>query len=198
MMLHRPLMVIVVVTLLGISGTVYLAAYWNAEYGALAQPARAIRSQIDPSPRDESSDTYRDAERYNLIATIRGNRIFGVGFGNEFGRYVALPDLTGFWPLQFHTPHQNIYWLWLKMGVVGVSVVLAIFMAALARCMRSIFRRPEMDGVWLTAAVVATGLLMFLMFATVDVVFPSPRGMVVLGVLFALAFASSPTEKARE
>jgi O-antigen ligase len=185
---RRPMLVALLSVALLVGGSAYVAAFWNKEYGTTAQPARAIRSQIDPSARDDSSDLYRDIERYNLVQTIRANRVFGIGFGNQFGQYVSLPDLTSVWPLQFYTPHQNILWLWLKLGIAGISVMMAVFIAAMARCLRTIYRHPVLDDTWTTAAVVASGLLMFLMFSTVDVVLPATRGMVIMGVLMALAF----------
>jgi O-antigen ligase len=185
---RRPALVALLSVVLLVGGSAYVAAFWNKEYGTSAQPARAIRSQIDPSARDDSSDIYRDIERYNLVQTIRANRVFGIGFGNQFGQYVSLPDLTSVWPLQFYTPHQNILWLWLKLGIAGISVMMAVFMAAMARCLRTVYRHPLLDDTWTTAAVVGSGLLMFLMFSTVDVVLPATRGMVILGVLMALAF----------
>ncbi|MCK9520443.1 MAG: O-antigen ligase family protein, partial [Dehalococcoidia bacterium] len=104
----RPLLVGMVSVVLLAATSVYVAAYWNQEYGALAQPARAIRSQISPSARDFSSDSYRDTEKVNVAQTIRLNKIFGIGFGRAFVQFQPLPDLTSFWPLQSYTPHQNI------------------------------------------------------------------------------------------
>src|SRR5699024_10338733 len=79
----------------------YLGAFWNQQYGALAQPARAIRSQIDPSARDQSSDEYRIIERASIVQTIRSNPLLGVGFGKEFFLVAPLPDMTSYWPLQY-------------------------------------------------------------------------------------------------
>jgi len=184
---RRPILLSYLAIVLTTIGVVYVAAYWNTPYGALAQPARAIRSQIDPSPRDEASDMYRDIEQYNLTQTIRDSSLLGIGFGRPFIQYQGLPDLTSFWPLQFYTPHQNILWLWLKVGLLGISVILAAFSVALRRCLTVLHAKATMDDTWQTAAIVASGLLMFITFATVDVIFPATRGMVVLGVLFALA-----------
>src|SRR5690606_1481232 len=64
---RRPLLVAGLSILLLIGSGAYLGAYWNKEYGATAQPARAIRSQFQPSVRDNSSDIYRATEAFNLI-----------------------------------------------------------------------------------------------------------------------------------
>jgi O-antigen ligase len=186
---HRPILTAYAAIAIAVVGTLYVAAYWNKEYGALAQPARAIRSQINPSERDDSSDLYREFERANLEETIRYNRLFGIGFGRPFGHYVPLPDLTSYWPLQSYTPHQNIMWLWLKMGILGIAIILATFAIAIRRCLSVLRSSGPNSDTWQIAAIVFVGLLMYLTFATVDVIFPATRGMVILGVLMSLALS---------
>jgi hypothetical protein len=178
-------------------GSLYLATYWNTPYGTIAQPARAVRSQIDPSSRDESSDTYRDTEKYDLIQTIQSSPFFGVGFGNPFYRFQPLPDLRDFWPLQYYTSHQNILWLWLKMGIFGITAVIATFALALNRCLLAIRRAVMGSPTYLASVTVAAGLLMYISFATVDLVFPSTRAMCVLGFMFAIAFQLSSERRSR-
>jgi O-antigen ligase len=184
----RPKLVIAATLVVGIVGSGYLAAYWNREYGATAQPARAIRSQIHPSERDDSSDTYRVYERLNAIETIRTDRVLGVGFGRPFIQYIPLPDLSKWWSLQSYTPHQNILWLWLKMGVLGISVWLGVILVALQRCM-ACMRTHRMDRQWSLAAIAFTGLLMFLIYSTVDLAFIGPRAFAPAPILAAVAFS---------
>lgn len=190
----RPVMVAVVAIPLTIVFAAYMGAYWNKEYGAAAQPARAIRSQIDPSPRDESSDLYRDNERTNVIQTLRENTWFGVGFGRQFAQYKPLPNLESFWPLQYYTPHQNLLWLWLKLGFFGVSAFLAVVAIAVGRCVRIVLRSEAVGDVEALAIITAATLLMFLAFATVDIALVGPRGTAPLAVALAIAFAL-PQEK---
>lgn len=184
----RPKLVIAGVVLFGSLGAVYLAAYWNAEYGATAQPARAIRSQIDPSARDGSSNNYRLIEKFDVIVTIRDNRVFGVGFGRPFVQVQRLPDLSYFWPLQSYTPHQNILWLWLKMGIFGVSVVLGLAVVVIQRCIVHL-RQRHRDIQWSAAAVTLTGTLMFLIYSTVDLGFIGPRSVAPAAILTAVGFS---------
>ncbi|MGE0600082.1 MAG: O-antigen ligase family protein [Dehalococcoidia bacterium] len=184
---RRPMLVILTAIPLALAGSVYLAAYWNQEYGAIAQPARAIRSQFDPTIRDESSDDYRTIEKYDVIQTIRVNRLFGVGFGQPFYEFQPLPNLGSFWSLQKYTPHQNILWLWLKMGILGIAVVLGFAAAALGRC-RTAMRDAASNEEWLAAAVGFTVIVMFLMYSTVDLGFIGPRSLAPAAIAAALAF----------
>lgn len=196
---RRPALVIAAAVPLSIVAAFFLAATWDREYGATAQPARAIRSQIDPSPRDESSDLYRDLERSNVIETVRVNRVLGVGFGRPFAQYQSLPNLESFWPLQTYTPHQNILWLWLKMGLVGLSAFLALVALALSRALAVVRSSRTLEPRVALGIVVAATLLMYLAFATVDLALVGARGSVplavALGVAFALPRPSEPRER---
>ena len=58
----------------------YFPAYWN-NTGALAGPARAVKSAVSPNARDESSDVYRIQENQNLRLNIREGGVLGKGFG---------------------------------------------------------------------------------------------------------------------
>ncbi len=184
---RRPMLVLAVSIPMLIGGTAYLGAYWNKEYGALAQPARAIRSQFDPTLRDESSDQYRTTEKYNIVETIRLNRVFGVGLGRPFIQFQPLPDLRSFWPLQQYTPHQNVLWLWLKFGVLGIATVLGFAVVALNRSLHAVLHSRGDTEFWL-GVMVFSGLLMFLIYSTVDLGFVGSRSVAPAAILAALAF----------
>ncbi len=190
---RRPMLVILTALPIALAGSAYLVIYWNHEYGAIAQPARAIRSQFDPTLRDESSDEYRTIEKYDVLETIRVNRLFGVGFGQPFYEFQPLPDLGTFWSLQKYTPHQNILWLWLKMGVFGIAVILGFAATALSRC-RAVMRDTSRSEDWLAASVAFSVIVMFLMYSTVDLGFIGSRSVAVAAIAAAVAF-TLPTSK---
>lgn len=185
-LIRRPALTIAIAVPVLVVFGAYLGAFWNKEYGALAQPARAIRSQIDPTPRDDSSDTYRLIEKTNVIETVRVNRVFGVGFGRPFIQFQQLPDLTSFWPLQFFTPHQSVLWLWLKMGWLGISVVLGFVVVLLKRCLEALQENDRDSPAWSTAAVLFTVTLMFVVYSTVDIAFAGARQLAPMAVAAAL------------
>ena len=183
---RRPALVLSLLVPVMVAGTAYLGVFWSREYGALAQPARAIRSQIDPSPRDYSSDLYREVELDNVLATIDLNPLFGVGFGKPFGTFQQLPDLTAWWPLQLYVTHQNILWLWLKTGFFGITAFLTLWVLAVARCARAI--REAGDGVPFFPVVVSAGLFIVFAYASVDTALAETRSAVFAGLLAAAAF----------
>lgn len=188
---RRPGLVIAISAPTLLIGSVYVAAYWNQEYGAMAQPARAIRSQISPSERDENSDTYRMSEVYNVEQTIRFNRIFGIGFGHPFGQFQPLPDLTGGWPLQYYTPHQNILWLWLKMGALGVTVFLAAWVIAFRRCLIACRGAPA-AAFPVIPIIIGAGLVMYLVYTKVDLALVPTRSAAAFAVLIAVSYRLVP------
>ena len=165
----------------------YLGAYWNKEYGALAQPARAVRSQFDPSARDASSDQYRIDEQYDVEQTLRGNPVFGVGLGRPFAPYRPLPDLTSFWSLQWYTPHENLLWLWLWGGVTGISCFLGLWVIAFKRVLVAI--RDAGTDVPPRLVVIGCSLTMYLAFARVDQALIGARSVAPLAIAIALAFS---------
>jgi hypothetical protein len=169
-------------------GVAYLGIFWNKEYGAVAQPARAIRSQISPSDRDASSDDYRLTEVYNVEQTIRLNLVFGIGFGNQYYQFQPLPDLTEFWPLQLNTPHQNVLWLWLKMGVTGIAIFLGLWMLAVKRCLVAIRGTPRAGPLPIYPVILVATLLMYFGFARIDQTLVLTRGTAPLAAVMAMAF----------
>jgi O-antigen ligase len=195
MLPRRPKLVIMIAIPVLLATGAYLGAYWNKEYGAMAQPARAIRSQFDPSLRDESSDQYRTIEKYDVIETIRVNRPFGVGFGRPFVQFWPLPNLQHMWSLQNYTPHQNVLWLWLKMGIVGISVILGFATLAMSRCMDEM-KEAATEEEWAVPVICLTVLVMFLMYSTVDLGFIGPRSVAPAAVACAVAFSFAKRREA--
>jgi hypothetical protein len=190
----------VLLTALGVPllflSAVYLAVYWNGHSGPLAEPARAVRSQFQPDARDESSDLYRENERENLQRTLQKSPVFGIGFGLPYTRYVDLPVLD-FWPLQFYTPHQNILWLWLKMGIAGISVFAGAWVLAFSRCVRGVRAVARRAPIPVMAISLGAVLVMYLAYARVDLAFAGVRSSGPLAIALALAFML-PAEPARE
>ena len=194
----RPHLVLAVMIPVLTIGSVYLAAYWNKDYGAVAEPARAIRSQIDPSARDESSDQYRATEKFDVEQTIWANRLFGVGFGRPFTNYLPLPDLTAFWSLQFYTPHTNVLWLWLKMGIFGITACLSLWVVALKRCLVAFRSKPRAHPVPVLPLILACTLVMYLAYARVDLALIGTRSMAPFAAAVALALCLPPSRPRQE
>jgi hypothetical protein len=99
----------------------YLAVFWN-NTSALGQPARALRSQIDPDPRDAQSNLYRVLEKLDIIGNIQSSPFIGIGFGSPYEqRFMLLyaSSVGAGWPFFTYTTHNNILWIWMKDGAFG-------------------------------------------------------------------------------
>lgn len=176
---------IVPVTALVLS--IYLAAYWNCTSGTLCQPARALTSQINPDPRDLSSDQYRYIETQDLILNIDSQPVTGLGFGQQFAFYIPLPD-ESFWPFWHYTPHNAILWIWVKAGVLGFFVFWWVAGSGLYRGGRLI-QALSAAGDNKARALVAGGTSFIIMQITVsyvDLGLTSDRDMLLLGLMLGI------------
>jgi hypothetical protein len=99
----------------------YLAVFWN-NTSPLGQPARAVRSQVEPDPRDAASNLYRDAEKFDIVVNIQASPYVGIGFGAPYQQILMLEwknSVGAIWPFFPYTTHNNILWIWMKSGAIG-------------------------------------------------------------------------------
>jgi hypothetical protein len=103
----------------------YFVAFWNSTSG-LAMPVVQVRSIFmeDASGEVDSSNVYRDVEKFNLVETVRTYPA-GVGFGNKYLIVMPLDEVD--FPLWEYIPHNCILWIWVKMGFFGITCFLATF-----------------------------------------------------------------------
>jgi len=103
----------------------YFAVFWNTTSG-LGMPVQQVRSIFgtDATGQVDSSNTYRDVEKFNLIETIRTYPA-GVGFGNKYLIVMPLDEVD--FPLWDYIPHNCILWMWVKMGFVGITAFFMCF-----------------------------------------------------------------------
>ncbi len=124
---------------------VYLAAFWNSDSSSgLAAPAVFIRSSFYTSEKEAaesySSNMYREMENYDLAITFRKAPIVGIGFGNKYDQPLGLPDIA--FPLRDYIPHNEIFWLIIKMGVTGF-LCFCLFMTSYVFRAATVFARLE-------------------------------------------------------
>jgi hypothetical protein len=115
---HRRKAIAFTTILISAVAAIYLPLYWNGT-GTFAQPARAIKSQFSPDPRDASSNAYRDAENSNLMFTLRMNPILGYGYGKPILENTQMVDLSMIDPLIHFITHNQILWVWMRTGTIG-------------------------------------------------------------------------------
>ncbi len=119
----------------------YFLAFRNSS-GALGGPARAIQSAIAPSQRDSDSDQYRKIENYDLMLTVRATsttQLIGYGYGKRFltpgGNLDMIKDIYPWYNL---LPHNQILWVWMRLGTLGFLAFWGMVCATLVYACRVI------------------------------------------------------------
>jgi hypothetical protein len=184
---RRKLVVGIFIAVAAIS-VVYFPIFWNRD-GVLAQPARALKSQFSPDWRDQSSDIYREAEDANLMYTMRTSPVIGYGYGKRLILFVQMVDLSNIDPLIMYRTHDQILWVWMRIGTIGFFFFW-IMMAAILMRAASTVRMPSQGAVidprrdrLTVAAAVFTAVLtvMLLLFGLYDMQLSSIRDMLFEG-----------------
>ncbi len=144
-----------------IVSAVYFPAYWNHS-GALAGPARAVKSAVAPNTRDESSDLYRMQENENLKLNIREGGVIGRGFGLPID-YVpgSITDISSIDPLILYVPHNGVFYVLMRMGLFGGIAfwsLLGVGILTGCRLVRSRNREVAAFGALLACALVGYAL----------------------------------------
>jgi hypothetical protein len=162
----------------------YMIIFKNAS-GPLGLAARAFNSSsAEVGSRDYSSDLYRVIEKNNVRLTIRESPLTGKGFGQQFTRYNTLVDLD-FFEYQYYTPHVQVLWLWLKVGVFGWILFWVLICGALFRLGQLV--KYERQKLYLSLAITAGNIIIAIMvFAYLDISLVNTRLMTVLGVAIGL------------
>lgn len=177
---RKQIMAFIVVFFLSMA--VYLPVAWNGE-GAWALPARAIRSQSDPSGRDASSDYYRMAENANLKITRDTSPWIGIGYGKPYAQFFYQPGkTTGFMD---YMPHNCILWVWMRIGHIGFFTFLMMFAAILIRGGQTL---QTVNDPWLKAIGTLAIMFVLMMFTMgkYDLVLTMSRQMFTMGMLVGI------------
>jgi hypothetical protein len=159
---------------------IYFPLFWS-DAGLLGQPARTVRSFVQPESYDALSNDYRAQEKINVRATILANPLLGVGFGREFTFVVPLADLS-WWPFWRYEPHHNVLWVWLKTGLSGF-VVFWVLMGRALGLAAYLGTRLDQSDERAMALIALAGVTCTLVFSYVDLGLTSSRVTLFLGAL---------------
>ena len=165
---------------------IYSALFWNGT-GTLSQPIRAVRSLVTPATeRDRSSNAWRDLENLNISYNIRSAPVTGLGFGRPYSFAVEQPplDATGFTYWRY-IAHNAIYWVWMKMGLVGFILFWNLLGSAVV--LGLVTFRQLRDGYLRALALVVVGVvLMQAIFSYGDLGLTYSRSMIFLGCMLGV------------
>jgi O-antigen ligase len=160
---------------------VYLPLYWN-KTGTLAQPARAIKSQFSPDERDQSSNEYRDAENANLMETLKTSPIIGYGYGKAILLDTPMVDLTDIDPLIHYMTHNQILWVWMRVGTIGFFcfwVMITSLIMQGCQILKNPNATPEAKAAALAGILI---IVMQMVFGLLDLQISNVRNMLFCGL----------------
>jgi hypothetical protein len=182
------------VVLVLLASAVYFPVFWNKS-DSIAQPARAVRSQVKPSARDASSDLYRVQENENLMLNIKQGGLVGKGFGLKIDYALPITDISPIDPLIAYIPHNDVLYVEMRMGVLGgIAIWWLIGTGIIAGC-RLARSRDRMVAV--IGTVVASALVAYALMGAVDQGFFWYRLAFVTGTLLGLAEAARRLQQER-
>src|SRR5262249_9342750 len=72
--------------------------------------------------RNVASNQYRIDEAFDLRATLQVNPLLGFGFGKQFLQPITLPNILDLDPYYLYIPHNTLYWVWMRLGLIGFAV----------------------------------------------------------------------------
>ena len=109
---------------------VYFPVMWHST-SSLASPAQAIKSQVSPTYRDASSDTYRVKEDANLELNIKQSAPVGKGYGVKINYALPIVDISGLDPVIAWVPHNGVLDVLRTMGFLGGVAVWSLIGAGI-------------------------------------------------------------------
>jgi len=168
-----------------IAGAAFVGYAWDKQFGIQAQIVRPIRSLVDPTARDFSSDLYRTAETANLLYTFRTSPLIGVGFGSPFYIVYPMADISKLYPLWNVIPHNSLMWVAMRMGTIGFVAFWGLIGLAVLEGFYVLDRRRD-PLVRAIAAFAIAAIVGEIAVGYADLQLESYRNLIFLGVLIGI------------
>ncbi len=125
------------------------------------------------------------------MATIKSAPIQGYGFGRPFFQIMSMADVIAVYDLEPYIPHNQILWIWERVGTFGFLSFWMMISAIIIRAGQTI-RRPDADD--LTKAVGIFSMLvisMLVIFGLLDLQLSNYRD-ILFAALWTGAMAAAP------
>lgn len=177
----------------------YIIAFSHST-GAFAAPARGVVSLFTPDPSDTvaaDSNLYRSIENYDLIYTALQNPLLGWGFGKKFLQPVVLPDISAVDANYDYIPHNTIYWVWMRLGIIGFFALWCLLGSIIVRgCL--IARRLRNPYLQLVAMYTVAATFMEIIVAFADYQLFFYRNVIYLGLLAGILMRLPALDEKKE
>lgn len=178
-------------------GAGYVVAFQKSS-GVLGEPARAVTSVFNPNSsdqRDAASNAYRIIENYDLKYTEAQSPLLGFGFGKPFMQPVVLPNVVDLDPYYLYIPHNNVLWVWMRLGPLGFGALWYLIGSAIVTgCL--IARKLKNPQLRFFAIFAIATMVMEVILAYGDYQFFFYRNMIFVGVILGVLMKLPAIERA--
>lgn len=166
---------------------IYGFIFWN-DNSAAGRPVQMVKSGfIEPDKEtnfeDYSSNLYRDNESYNLAQTVLNNTLIGTGFGKKYDQPIPLIKIR--FSLRDYIPHNQIYWILVKMGAAGFFAFWFFFNCFVAKGTQ-VFNRTKDPYLKVITLVIVIAVINQMVVSFYDLQLTYYRSMIYLGCLMGL------------
>jgi len=175
-----------------IIGAIYTTAFWNSS-STIGRPVQLIKSGIvepeeETNYEDYHSNMYRNFENYNLAQTVVNNPIKGIGFGKKYEQPLPLVRLS--FELRDYIPHNEIYWVLVKMGGVGFLAFWFFFNSFVAKGVITLYKLTD-PYLRVVLCMVIIAIINQMVVSFFDLQLTYYRNMIYLGCVMGLLSAIS-------
>lgn len=166
---------------------IYGFVFWNHN-GRAGRPVQMVKSGFvepdrDTNFSDYSSNLYRDNENYNLARTVVNHTVLGTGFGKRYNQPIPLIAIR--FSLRDYIPHNQIYWIIVKMGAVGFFAFWFFFNSFVASGTQ-VFLRLKDPYLKAITLVIIIAVINQMVVSFYDLQLTYYRSMIYLGCLMGL------------
>lgn len=179
---------------------IYLAVFWESKSeNALLMPVRNIRMGFAGDDEQAAGDAYtsnlyRKAENYDLFRMITDRPLLGTGYGIPIDYSLPVPIM---WDLGFYIPHNQIFGVIAKTGVLGFIIFMMFYLSVLSEIADGFAK--HVDNKYLRAVLVLAGaaVVNHLVFSFFDIMLTYYKNNIYLGVLLGIAATIITIEQQR-
>ena len=167
---------------------VYGVSFWNVVGNPIGRPVQMVKSafvepDLETNFADYSSNLYRHNENYNLAQTVVNNTVVGTGFGKRYDQPIPLINIR--FTLRDYIPHNQIYWILVKMGAVGFFAFWFFFNCFVAKGTQTFIRLKD-PYLKVITLVIVIAVINQMVVSFYDLQLTYYRSMIYLGCLMGL------------
>ncbi len=173
-------------TRLAVVATPLLIIYAAVGWGSTSRMFAPVHALSTVASKQDRSSLTRDIENYNLLYTLKHNKVLGTGFGHEYEEVSKGDSIVEYFKLYRFIGHNSVLWLWMIGGLIGFSALWMVLVLGTFLAVRA-FWRASVPIDRAAALSVLCNIIIFMLQAYGDMGLQSWTGMLLLAVSLAVA-----------